>query len=187
MELILKPCLVVLAGLPLSGKSFLADRLVKQTNLSHIDVDSIRNVLDESRKLNGEIKMLNPEKEFEIMVKSYEEMFKYAHELIALRPVLLTGTFSRPEFKQPLKILINNLEQKFIPYKIFHLSISDEEALSRIIQRQKEASLSNIDSPEKYLWAKGRFEKIDFAEIIELNSCNHNCVEILIESIKGLG
>lgn len=51
-KLFLRPCVVVLSGIPLSGKTVLAEKLVERSNFKMIDVDIIRNEIDESRKEN---------------------------------------------------------------------------------------------------------------------------------------
>jgi len=186
-KLILRPSVTVFSGVPLSGKTHLAEKLVALSNLQTIDVDTVRNEIDETRKKDGLIRLLEPDKEREVVTNSYVEMCKRAEEMVnSGTPVLVTGTFSRAEFKQPLEQLVNNLKEQNIPFKIFLLTAPDEEVEKRIKKRQEEGSLSNIDSLEKYLWAKGFFKKVEFAPVIEIDTSKQDCDEQIFEHLKDL-
>lgn len=131
-KIFLRPCLVVLSGVPLTGKTVLAEKLAILSNLKIVDVDAVRSEIDETRK-NGKATMLEPEKEKDIMVKSYAKMCRQAEEIINQgSPALVAGTFSRSEFKRPLEKLADILRKKNVPLKVFLLTISDKEALKRI-------------------------------------------------------
>ena len=186
-KLFLRPSVVVLSGVPLSGKTHLAERLVGSSNLQMIDVDTIRNEIDKTRKKDGQVRLLEPEKEREVMVNSYTEMCKRAEQMVNSGvPILMTGTFSRIEFKQPLEQLVDNLKKYNIPFKIFLLTVPDEEIVKRIDQRKDSGSLSNIDSLERYQWAKGFFKKIDFAPVIEVDTSKPGSDEEVLKSLKDL-
>ncbi|MBI5079294.1 hypothetical protein HZB06_01285, partial [Candidatus Wolfebacteria bacterium] len=110
-KIVLRPCVIVLSGMPLSGKTHLAKKLDDSFNFQILDVDVIRNRIDESRR-NGQTRMLEPEKEKAVMIKSYEEMCKQAENLVGTgAAVLMTGTFSRAEFKLPLEQLAGRLKE----------------------------------------------------------------------------
>ena len=85
--MILRPLLVVLSGLPLSGKSYIAEALVTQTNLQSLDVDMVRNEMDDSRKADAVIKMLAPDAERKIMVRSYIELCHRAEAVLLQSPI----------------------------------------------------------------------------------------------------
>lgn len=80
-RIILKPCLIILSGVPLTGKTVLAEKLVDSSNLETIDVDAVRNEIDELRKIDESVRMLELSQEKETMVKSYTEMCKRAKKL----------------------------------------------------------------------------------------------------------
>jgi len=186
-KLFLRPSVTVLSGVPLSGKTRLAEKLVGSSNLNMVDVDIIRNEIDETRKKDGQIKLLEPDKEREVMVNSYAEMCKRAEDMAnSGMPALITGTFSRAEFKQPLEQLVNNLKEHDIPFKIFLLTAPDEEIEKRIKKRQEEGGLSNINSLEKYLWAKGFFKKIEFAPVSEIDTSKPDHFDCVFENLKDL-
>lgn len=184
-RLLLRPCLVVLSGPPLTGKSLMADRLVRHTNLELIDVDEVRNEIDETRKTDGLVRLLEPDKEREVMVDSYTIMCQQAEERIRLGiPVIIAGTFSREEFKKPLEELLGKLKLNDTPFKIFLLTATDEEVERRIEKRQEEGSLSNINTLDKYKWAKGFFKPIEFAPITEIDTTENDCVDQVIEKLQ---
>jgi predicted kinase len=184
----LLPCLIVLSGRPLSGKSYITHELVKRYNLEIIDVDEIRNEIDKERKKDGQIRLLDKENESKIMVQSYIEMCRRAKVKIESgRSVLINGTFSREEFKKPLCGLANDLKEVNVPFKIFLLKTDDDKIVEeRIVKRKNEDSLSNIDSIEKYLWAKSFFEPISFVPVIQVDTVLDNCVGIIIDKLADL-
>lgn len=186
-KLIFRSSVMVLSGRPLSGKTYLSEKLVGVSNLQTIDVDTIRNEIDETRKKDGQIRLLEPEKELEIMTKSYAEMCKRAEEAAnSGMPVLLTGTFSRAEFKQPLEQLAKILQERGIPLKIFLLTASDEEVAKRIDKRKAGGSLSNIDSLDKYQWSKGFFKKIEFVPVMEIDTTKPDSTNEILKNLQDL-
>lgn len=184
-----RPCLIVLSGVPLTGKTVLAEKLVNSSNLQMLDVDTVRDEIDESRRNDLRIRMLKPEQEKAVMIKAYTEMCQRAENFVSEGiPVVISGTFSRSEFKQPLEYLINILRRKGIPLKIFLLTVSDEEALKRIGNRKKDDSPpnSNIDSFEKYQWAKGIFSRIKFTPTIEIDTLKADYIEQTLTNLEEL-
>ncbi|MFY9463338.1 MAG: AAA family ATPase [Candidatus Sungiibacteriota bacterium] len=167
MAMILKPCVVVLSGMPLMGKSALAAELIRMTNLIHIDVDEIRQMLFP----NPDRIVFPSTSEFAVMESCYDLLIKNAEWIVEqLRiPVCVTGTFSREEFKAPLKRMWKK-SVVAIPFRIFLLSASDEEITQRVEKRRREGSASNIDTMEKFLWAKGFFQPVEFARVVRIQT-----------------
>ncbi len=183
----LKPCLIVLSGVPLSGKSFLAQRLVRDFNLEHLDIDVVRDEIDESRTEDSEIRMLDESSEREIMIRSYAELCARAEaSVVSGSPMVITGTFSRNEFKEPLRVLVKNLKELNIPLKTFLLNVPGQEVLKRIEERRLQGSFSNIDSLEKYEWAKGLFSSIDFTKFVEIDTSENDYFLQLTKHLEGL-
>lgn len=186
-KLLLRPCVIIFSGVPLSGKTYLAKTLESFSNLQTIDVDEVRNEIDETRKKDGQIKLLEPEKEREVMVSSYAEMCKRAENIVSSGiPVLVIGTFSRSEFKQPLEQLADNLKERNIPFKIFLLTAPDEEVIKRIDRRKTNGSFSNIDSLDKYQWAKEFFKPIEFVPVKEIDTSKSDSIDRVFENLKDL-
>ena len=168
----LKPCVVVLSGMPLTGKSALAESLtrigvVRKTNLVYVDVDEMRQFLFP----NPERVLFPPEVETPVMIQSYTALAAKAQWLVQQlhASVCITGTFSREEFKRPLED-VYILHREEFPFRIFVLSAPDEEIGRRIESRRREGSPSNIDTMEKFLWAKGFFLPIDFAPVVSIET-----------------
>jgi len=186
-KLKLDNCLIVISGRPLSGKSYIGNVLKEKFELKYIDIDEIRNEIDETRKNGGKIVLLEEKKEAEIITKAYVELCKRAKSEIALeKAVLISGTFSRDELKDPLRDLVNYIKEAGISFKIFLLTTNDDNVvMERINKRVKEKSLSNIDSMEKYIWSKGFFKKIDFAPIIEIDTTREDYLEKVVNIISN--
>jgi predicted kinase len=185
--LFFRPSVVVLSGTPLSGKNYLSERLAASSNFGTIDVDTVRHELDETRKKNGQVRLLPPDQEREIMVQSYTEMCRRTEEMVAGGiPVVMTGTFSRAEFKQPLERLCMIAQEQGFPFKAFLLTMSDEEVIKRIESRRADGGLSPIDSLDKYQWAKGFFKKIEFVPVVEIDSSKPNSIDEVLKNLKDL-
>ena len=84
-------------------------------------------------------------------------------------PTCVTGTFSREEFKRSLKEIYND-SSRVIPIRIFLLSAPDEEIEKRIERCRLEGSPSNINTLERFQWAKGFFQPIDFAPVTQIET-----------------
>jgi predicted kinase len=181
--MLLNPCLIILSGMPLTGKDYVAHKLQKLfSNLLHIDVDQIRKLYD----FSSQSEKLNLEYEKDVMIQSYKTLCNKAEDTINNKfPVVITGTFSRSEFKKPLKNLLKKANEIDTSIKCFLLKATDNQVKRRINKRIKERSFSNIDSIEKYNWAKTLFEKIDFIPIIEIDT-KENYYSKIIKEIKLL-
>lgn len=186
-KLILRPSVIVLSGVPLSGKTTLAERLIGSSNLQMLDVDAIRHEIDETRKKDPQVRLLEPGKEHEAITNAYIEMCKRAENLVQQGvPVLVVGTFSKEQFKKPLEHLFSNCSGKSIHFRVFLLTVPDEEVEKRIDRRKADGSFSNIDSLDKYQWAKGFFKPIEFAPVVEINTAKSDYVEQVAENLKDL-
>lgn len=190
MESKLKPCVVVFHGPPLEGKTVLAYALKRVCpDLILADVDEVR-----QRLVPNPMRILlldAGEEERLTMVSSYAMLCKEAATALRLNPecsMVLTGTFSRSEFKLPLEILAEYLHRMKIPLRVFLLDAPDEEIERRIEMRQREGSASNIDTLEKFKWAKEFFQPIAFAPVvtIETSKSPDECAEEAIRYLSDL-
>ena len=66
------------------------------------------------------------------------------------------------------------------------MTASDEEISRRIQKRQRKGNLSNIDSLEKYQWAKGIFNRIEFVPVTEINTVDSDHSNYVFEIMKDL-
>ena len=183
----LESCLIVVSGRPLSGKGYTCNKLNEIYDLRSIDIDEVRNDIDETRRNGGEVVLLEEKKEAEIITKAYIELCRRAKsEIILGKSVLISGTFSRDELKDPLRDLVDYVNKMNIPFKIFLLTTNDDNVvMERIEKRVREKSLSNIDSMEKYIWSKGFFKKIDFAPIVEIDTTEEDYLVKVENSISN--
>lgn len=183
----LKPCLIILSGMPLTGKNYLANKLQRLFfPLIWRDVDRIRKLYESYNPKNEQ--SISSDYEKQIMIKSYEILCRtdikfYLKETI---PVLISGTFSKKEFKKPLRKLVKKIQKLNIPIKCFQLNCSEKEIKKRIKKRIKEGSLSNIDTIEKFNWAKSIFEPIDFLPIIEIDTTDKNYFKDILKEFEDL-
>lgn len=182
----LKLCVVVVLGMPLTGKSALAEALARETNLVNVDVDEVRQFLFP----NPDRILFPPEVETPVMVSSYTYVVAKARWLVERldTPVCLTGTFSRPEFKRPLQEEYSDGCGGYIPFRFFLLTAPDEEIERRIEKRQREESPSNINTLDKFLWAKGFFQPITFAPVMRIERTNspEKCAEEVLGHLADL-
>lgn len=169
------PIIVVLSGPPLMGKTTIAQTLSQKTRFLHIDIDDVRNEIDATRKKDSTI-ILSLDEEIAIMSLSYRLLCEKAGDQVIQnqKGIIISGTFSRKEFKKPLLELKDRLNKVNIPLKVFQLDTSKNDVEERIKKRQKEGSKSNINTLEKFQWAKGFFVPLQEVEIIKNRNGKEN-------------
>ncbi|EKE14931.1 MAG: hypothetical protein ACD_12C00241G0001 [uncultured bacterium] len=182
-----KSSAIVFSGLPLTGKTTLAKRLAVVSNLEVIDVDVVREEIDETRKQSPSSKWLSSKQEKAIMKKAYAILCQRARERIFKgAAILLTATFSREEFKKPLKELYSFLQENNIPFKAFLLTAADEKIEKRIEQRRLKGSVSNVSTLEKYQWAKTIFKPINFVSPTKIDNTSLNSFNKVLVNLRDL-
>ena len=173
---------IVLSGQPLTGKDVLASKLRDVfPNLEHIDVDQMREIIDS----NPDGHILENEEERTVMVASYALLARQA--IVRVRadaPVVITGTFSREEFKVGLRLLFEYLGRVEIPFKVFRLDAPDEIIEQRIEKRRREGSLSPINTMKRYLISKGNFKIIDFAPVTNIDTSKEDYFEQVLGELN---
>lgn len=174
--------LIIMSGLPLSGKTYISKNLSKELDYIHIDVDEIKKLLN---LYNDNI---NNKNEKDIMILCYDSMIYIAKEILLNNnlnnSVIISGTFSKFEFKEKLYDLLFLLKNNKILYYIFMLECNDDNEIKRRIKlRNKENLLSNINTFEKYEWSKTIFNKIK-SNVIILNSQNKNIIKNIKDYIN---
>lgn len=141
--------ILVLAGLPLVGKTTLGNTLAEKSNLTYYDVDWVRQQLFPGTKRRSDAE------ETVIMRKSYEAKFALAREMLKLeRPVALGATYSRAIYTQLLSELA---EETRSPLAVLMLQVDDGFIRERLIERQKIGSDSVTNTWDLYLLNKQRY------------------------------
>jgi predicted kinase len=142
--------IVVLAGLPLSGKTSLGEKLAQESNAVFLDIDEAR------QKLVPGKEWLGPEMERAIMLQAYEYNHQRARSVLQSgHAAIVAATYSRPAYHDMITT-VATLEQ--VPLHFFLLKLPDESVASRIEQRRLQGSNSNITSLESYTEVKDRYQ-----------------------------
>lgn len=105
-----KPCLIILSGMPLTGKTYTAKKIQnKFFPTQHRDVDQYRQFFEKKKSKN-----LSSNYEEKIMVKCYKQLCKDALDFLEHNDsIIISGTFSKDCFKKSLKKLIKKIDKKY--------------------------------------------------------------------------
>lgn len=142
--------LVVLAGLPLSGKTTIGKLLSEKYKIPFLDIDETRAEFDNSGIWHG------AEKEREIMLEAYTQNHNKAGiHLVAGKPVIIAATYSRSSYHDMLKELSKN---HAVDCYFFLLEASEESVKVRLEHRKKHGAKSNINTLESYKEVRDRYQ-----------------------------
>ncbi len=134
-----RKCIVVLMGLPLTGKSTLGHRLADMSNFTYLDVDEMRQELSPGQDRRSD------QEERQIMLASYQRKFNLAVPLLEKGdPVVLGATYSRPEYEAWLRGFAQQTDSPVIvfrlhaPKRVLQLRLSRRPADSPSVIRTEE-------------------------------------------------
>jgi predicted kinase len=148
-----RPCVIVLCGPPLHGKTTIAKDLVGRSNLMIFDVDVVRRELLGLK--DGDKDQLRPvEEEKALMIRAYEETVRRAGAAASTgSAVIIPSPFSRAEFKAPLQDLVERRSAE-ICIRIIFLEVASRDSIrQRIASRLANDPHTVIRSMEQYEWA----------------------------------
>ncbi len=154
----LPPALVLLAGLPATGKTFLAERLVRPLRAAVFHSDERR------KRLAGLAEGTSARAEWgqglythEARQRTYRSLLEDALQALRSgRSAVVDATFSRREFRQPF---VDAATRLGIPYCIVHVSAPEEVVRARMLARGS-AGASDADFGI-YLRERAAFEPPD--------------------------
>lgn len=144
------PIIVVLAGLPRTGKGTLANTLAQQTNLIHFDVDDARykGNLPPPRGIEEEEKIK--------MAQAYLTNHQRAREALRKgQPVILNATYSRTIYHEQLR----QLTQETSCPIVFFLLEAPDEVIRKRIESGQQSGVSNITAFEDYVSVRDRYQE----------------------------
>lgn len=178
------PCIVVLAGAPLSGKTTLGKELAGRTNFLFLDID------EQGKKLDP---MLSAQPG--PLANTGRMMLKYgylnslaANGLTEGRPVLLAATFSHDSYVNYLRALadldrrLNQSQESAL--RFFVLDTPEENLPSRIEERVKKGSDSDVVTLDRAIAIRERFVPIKGDDVVQINTglpLEINVTQILTE------
>ncbi|MDG1277115.1 MAG: AAA family ATPase [Algoriphagus sp.] len=141
--------LVMVMGLPGSGKSYFAKGLAKEIGAEYLGSDEIRKEIG----LMGSYQMDNK-------LSVYEEMLSRAKEIHKSgRSLVLDGTFYLQKIRDPFISFAKSLSWKLL---IIHIK-ADEELISKRLSKPREDSEADM---EVYQKIKSEFEPIREAHLL---------------------
>jgi predicted kinase len=176
--------IIILAGLPGTGKSTLARELAQRIGATILDKDPIRAALFAP----SDIEYSTSQDDFVVGI-----MMQVAGYLLnrgRSRPIILDGRpFSR---RYQLEQVIRFAEQMEEPWRILECVCSDETARARLEQSTNEETQPTHPAINRdfnlYLRVKQHFEEITFPKtVIDTDQPLEDCVEQAIAALRDAG
>lgn len=116
--------IVIVFGLPGSGKSYLASRLAERLNADYVNSDIVR------KKMTKHPTYSEEEKE-QVYRKMLDEVYEHAHSRKAL---VIDGTFYKNQIRESFKILADDLN---IELKWIEINAPEELIQKRLAQKRE--------------------------------------------------
>jgi len=175
--------LIIICGVPLSGKTSIAKKVAEELGVKHLDVDTdIRFPIFGKPEQGADLTPEGKEQERVEMLASYKVMLSATNELLTLgRSVILTATFSREVYWELTNAVMakhSDVKLRVIQCKI--ADDSDEEIWRRI----RERGVHTVNSPAQYREVKNRYIKLP-VEHLEVDTTGpDNLVEKVSRIVK---
>jgi predicted kinase len=160
--------LIVICGLPLSGKSTVARRLSPMLRIPHLDID------DNIRRPVFGLPHPHPETSSALMQQDVQEMLA-SYKLLLLaadcfleqhRSLILTATFSRRTYREMLIATVCKHPQARLKVLwCYPTNDSIHELARRLEKRRHENNASSVNSIERYVEVKSRFEPLELPHL----------------------
>jgi predicted kinase len=153
--------LLLVAGVPGSGKTYFADRLARAIGAVHCNTDSVRTELG----LRGRYDLATKQRVYEALLD------RARTALLAGQTVIVDATFHRADRRQAYYELAEELS---IPLKIVEIRVEEAIALARVSQSRSDSEAG----PAVYRRIRAAFEPIERPHRT-LWSTNHNIDTLL--------
>ncbi|MBM3132414.1 MAG: ATP-binding protein [Chloroflexi bacterium] len=150
---------IVMCGLPATGKSTAAKEIAKVKGFPIVATDAVR-----AEVLAGE-DVFDPAvaSDMEKRSRVYEEVFRRADEVIqSSHGVILDGTFVTQSLRKRAAGIAERHGRRFV---IMETRCSEKTALRRISERTRADSQSNALSAQAYLDNRARLEPVDLDDL----------------------
>lgn len=175
-DFIMKPVLVIFAGLIGTGKSTLSKILSKKLDIPIISSDIVR------KELSGISLTEHRYEDFEKGIyskewtdKTYKEIFKKAEEfLMKGSSVIIDGSFKK---KSHRKLILDLAVEMGIRFFIIETICKDEEIKKRLTNRLKNEKTDSDGRLEIYDKQKKDFDVIDAPEFVSRDRDSHIIVD----------
>lgn len=158
------PVLLIVVGLPGTGKSYFAERIAEKIDAKILRTDEIRKELAGIKK--GEHRYEDFGKGLyteEMTKKTYEEMYRRAKEIIRKGDsAILDATFSKKTQREGAYEIAKELN---VPYLAIECICPEEIVIKRMKERSGDEKAVSDATPEIYWRMKDVFESIGEDEI----------------------
>lgn len=161
--------LILVAGLPGSGKSSFAERLARQIGAVHLNSDRVRAQMNARGKYS-----------YENWLAMYKEMAKEASALVGKgKDVVVDGTFFHHTLRELFVALAGT---HHVPIHVIEV-VADEAVIKDRLHNAREFSEPDFGVYEKI---RDEYEEITMPHLI-LSSTNYNTEEMLSSAMKYVG
>lgn len=161
----MKQTLILVCGLPGSGKSFFAKQFAEQNHIPHFNSDIVRKQLFPRLRTYSE---LEKQQVYDWLITQTEMSLK------AGKSVIIDATFYKKNLRTPFYYIASELN---IPIKIIHIYAAEE----LIKERTSAVRMDSEADYSVYLKLKNAFEPIDQHHLV-LQSTNNNIDFLLTEA-----
>lgn len=161
--------LIIVCGLPGSGKSFFAQQLSKKIQAEYYNSDLVRKELFPEHRTYSE---KEKQEVYDTMIARTNKALQENH------PVIVDATFYKNELRLPFYALA---QTKNIPLYIFHITAAEDLIKERTSKKRQDSEADYA----VYLKLKNHFETIDqpYATLI---STENNIAELLSNALTYL-
>lgn len=158
--------IIIVFGLPGSGKSYFASRLAKELKAKYVSSDVVRKQLFTVRKYTGEEKT----KVYDVMNKEMKEAIQQGKDIV------LDATFYKESIRNKFKETAEAFKEKITFIEVW----ADQKIILKRLSRKREHSEADFSV---YLHIKKVFEPLESDHLI-IQSTQENIMEMMGEAFN---